>query len=45
MRKVIVDNQEVIIEDPRKCKYQDADKVGKNKEKLKKVVDRFNAKH
>lgn len=37
----IIDNPD----DRRKCKYQDAKKVGKNKEKLKKIIDRFNAKN
>ena len=46
MRKIIVDNQEVIIDDEddrRKPKYQDAKKVGKNKEELKKIIDEYNA--
>ena len=48
MRKIIIDNNEVIIDEPsdrRKPKYQDAKKVGKNKEKLKEIIDEYNANH
>lgn len=39
---------EKIIDEPsdrRKCKYNDAKKVGRNKEELKKIIDEYNAKH
>jgi len=48
MRKIIKNNNEVIIDEPsdrRRPKYNDAKKVGRNKEELKKIIDEYNAKH